>query len=213
MPVGLNYREPWKLRVLVVEDNTADFHWIKKTLEGMEEYEATIVHASHIATANAIIKEQQFDLALVDYQLPDGKGDEVLVGLGNSVDHCAAIMLSGYKMSEVSLFGLRGGAVAALSKDDLNPGLLETTIRFALSNHTNANKREPDVVGRLGVEARCPTIQWRGRTLVLLSGASVDKETGKAVDITQHEQLQAAARKNPNAVAFGFVSGRWVPVA
>ena len=36
----------------------------------------------------------------------------------------------------------RCGAVAAISKDDLNPTLLETTIRFALRNHALIRKGE-----------------------------------------------------------------------
>lgn len=213
MAASSNYQEPWKLRVLVVEDNAADFHWVKNTLENMEEYETTIVPASSIATACAIMAEQQFDLALVDYQLPDGKGDEVLVRLRDSSNRCAAIMLSGYTMSEVSFFGLRGGAVAALSKDDLNPELLETTIRFALHNYANANRQDPEFGGRGSVDATCPTVELQGKTLVLLGGASADKDTGKAVDIKENDQLQGAARRNPDAVAFGYVAGRWVPVA
>ena len=74
-------------------------------------------------------------MALIDYQLPDGHGDELVLALAEADSACAPVLLSGHTMSEVSHFALRSGAVAALSKDDLNPSLLETTIRFALRNH------------------------------------------------------------------------------
>ena len=127
--------EPWRLKILVVEDNATDFHWTKTTLEGMEEYEVSITHAASVEAARGMILTRHFDLALIDYQLPDGHGDEVVTALAEADTGCAPVLLSGHSMSEVSHFALRSGAVAALSKDDLNPSLLETTIRFALRNH------------------------------------------------------------------------------
>ena len=141
-----NYQEPWLLRVLIVEDNVADFHWIKKTLESMDEFAVTIMHASCVSTAQAILRHRDFDLALVDYKLPHGMGDDVLAALKDRSSDCASIMLSGHTMAEVSLFALHSGAVSALSKDDLHPALLETTIRFALRNQSNARSLKEDRV-------------------------------------------------------------------
>ena len=126
--------DPWYLKVLVVEDDLTDFHWTKSTLAGMEEYEVSVVHAASVEAARALIAAHDFDIALIDYQLPDGHGDELVAGLRERASRCAPILLSGHRMAEVSHFALRSGAVAAISKDDLNPSLLETTIRFALRN-------------------------------------------------------------------------------
>ena len=128
------YQEPWLLKILIVEDDPLDVHWLTQTLKLIEEFECHIIHVSSVEDARALIAQHDFDVALLDYHLPDGRGDDVLNILEQKAGRCAAIMVSGGTMSEVSLFALGAGAVAAIGKDDLNPSLLETTIRFALRN-------------------------------------------------------------------------------
>lgn len=50
----------------------------------------------------------------------------------------------------------------------------------------------------------------QGRKVILLTGARLDSTTGKTAEIATLDQLVAAARQNPDAVAFGFTAGRWV---
>lgn len=132
--IGRSYSEPWQLEVLVLDDTRSDREWIGDLLGSMTEFSAKVTFAKTIAEARARIAEQQFDVGLIDYQLPDGHGDAVVRALGFSSPSCATILISSHTMAEVSLFGVRAGANGAISKDDLNPELLETTIRFALSN-------------------------------------------------------------------------------
>lgn len=134
-------REPWRLNVLVVDDSDADRAWIAGQIRGMEEYEADVQSATSIAEASTLIAARPFDLALIDYRLSDGYGDALIAVLGQSCHACATILVSGHAMAEVSLFGVRAGATAAIAKDDLSPGLLETTIRFALANRARMQSR------------------------------------------------------------------------
>jgi len=65
----------------------------------------------------------------------------------------------------------------------------------------------------------CPKIEVRGKRVILLSGFrnALSGTSGarviKSDDIRSAEQLSTSAKKHPDAVAFGFVAGRWVPVA
>jgi hypothetical protein len=65
----------------------------------------------------------------------------------------------------------------------------------------------------------CPSIEVRGKRVILLSGFgdSVDARRASVVikngDVKAAEQLQQSAKRNPDAVAFGYVAGRWVPAA
>ena len=54
------------------------------------------------------------------------------------------------------------------------------------------------------------TIVLHGRKLILLTGACNDKTASKTVEIEAREQLVVAARRDPDAVAFGYTSGKWV---
>ena len=126
--------DPWQIDLLIVDDTSFDRDRLVALARGMEEYDARIVTASGIAAARQLIGSQHFDVALIDYHLGSGYGDEIVALLGERQQHCATVMVSSHPMSEVSLYGLRAGATAALSKDDLNVTLLETTIRFAMAN-------------------------------------------------------------------------------
>lgn len=59
------------------------------------------------------------------------------------------------------------------------------------------------------------TFELQGKTVILLNGARREKKSGKAIDIEAPEKLAAAARRDPDAVAFGYMSkhGRWVAAA
>lgn len=56
-------------------------------------------------------------------------------------------------------------------------------------------------------------VELQGKKVILLSGVRAEKKTGKAVEIEAPDKLLEATRRNPDAVAFGYVSGRWVAAA
>lgn len=55
----------------------------------------------------------------------------------------------------------------------------------------------------------------QGKIVILLNGARKEKKTGKAVDIQAPEKLAEAAKRDPDAVAFGYISRQdlWVAAA
>ena len=65
----------------------------------------------------------------------------------------------------------------------------------------------------------CPKIEVRGERVILLSGfhgsysAARTAVEVKDADVKAAEQLRQSARLHPDAVAFGYVAGRWVPAA
>jgi hypothetical protein len=55
--------------------------------------------------------------------------------------------------------------------------------------------------------------ELQGKKVFLLNGTYTEKQSKKAPEIEAPEDLLEAARRNPDAVAFGYVSGRWVAAA
>jgi hypothetical protein len=62
-----------------------------------------------------------------------------------------------------------------------------------------------------------PKIVLRGRKVILLSGfkdAPENQSTKhRALVVDAEDKLRMAAKRNPDAVAFGFVAGEWVASA
>lgn len=63
-----------------------------------------------------------------------------------------------------------------------------------------------------------PKIVVRGKKVILLSGYCQDVSgmrpgTDQSLSVDAEDKLLLAAQKNPDAVAFGYVAGVWVPSA
>jgi hypothetical protein len=58
----------------------------------------------------------------------------------------------------------------------------------------------------------CLKTRMDGKKVFLL-GLRAEMKSGKGHKIEAREQLLEVMRRNPDAVAFGFVSGRWVAAA
>jgi hypothetical protein len=61
-----------------------------------------------------------------------------------------------------------------------------------------------------------PKIVLRGRKVILLSGfkdGPKDKSKHRALVVDAEDKLQLAAKRNPDAVAFGYVAGEWIAAA
>ena len=57
------------------------------------------------------------------------------------------------------------------------------------------------------------TTEFHGRKVILLGGAYSAKKTNDKVGIDAPDMLLDVARRNPDAVAFGYIMGRWVAAA
>ena len=62
-----------------------------------------------------------------------------------------------------------------------------------------------------------PKILLRGRRIILLSGFKDEAKDASnavcAVVVDDEDKLQQAAKRDPNAVAFGYVAGEWIAAA
>ena len=64
-----------------------------------------------------------------------------------------------------------------------------------------------------------PTVEIIGKKIILLSGyqrcPQIDSERAKlgSVVIQEMKKLRQSASKHPDAVAFGYTAGRWMPAA
>ena len=62
-----------------------------------------------------------------------------------------------------------------------------------------------------------PTVEIVGKKIILLSGYQKCPQTGSekvklgSIVIEEMRKLQQSAIKNPDAVAFGYTAGRWMP--
>ena len=58
-----------------------------------------------------------------------------------------------------------------------------------------------------------PTVEIDQKKIILLSGFERACGAKQSLAITAKDQLEEAAKRHRDAVAFGYVSGMWMPAA
>lgn len=116
------------MRVLIVEDDAVDRQAARRALAatGMA---AEIAEAGSCAEALALLSQTAFDAVLLDFQLPDATGLEVLHALASREANVPVIALTGYEDASVAAELMKAGASDYLSKSRLSPELLAQSLR------------------------------------------------------------------------------------
>ncbi len=120
------------LKVLIVEDSEVD----RRILESML-YEPTC-HISSLKTTaslNSAIKEietNQFDVVVLDLNLPDSNGFHTLTAINKKFPHLAIVVNTGAYEDSVGIKALSLGAQDFLLKGKYTTYLLNKTLRYAL---------------------------------------------------------------------------------
>jgi CheY-like chemotaxis protein len=102
-------------RVLHVEDSETDAYIVKRAFRDRPGVEIAWVPTGSEGVARAV--EEEFDLVLLDYALPDMTGLEVLLQLVEKRPEVPVIILSGFGSEYVAARALQVGAVGYVNKD------------------------------------------------------------------------------------------------
>ena len=132
-------------RVLVVEDDDADFQNLKRLLE-TEDSRLHLERVRTRAEALRLAEVQTYDLLLADYDLPDGKGIEIvslLIGLGKTVP---CILVTGKGGESLAAEAFHNGFYDYLPKHELNRSVVLRSVWSALER--SRMKREIDEATR-----------------------------------------------------------------
>lgn len=103
--------------VLVIEDDPVVRRRISRLVAGVAEPEARITDVDCLASARSCLRERPFALALVDVQLPDGSGIDLIAWMQRHAPDTQAVIVSAWAEEETILAGVRAGAVGYLLKE------------------------------------------------------------------------------------------------
>ena len=100
-------------QIFLLEDDGALSRGIAMALSGTEQ---TVTQADTIAQAKTTLSEAEFDLLILDINLPDGSGLELLRTLRQSGDQTPAILLTANDLELDEVAGLEAGADDYITK-------------------------------------------------------------------------------------------------
>lgn len=119
------------LSVLIVEDDAGLRQMLTWELEDSGYHVET---ACGCREAEAMARKFAFDLALLDYCLPDGNGIDLLIALRRMAPNMPVIMSSALTCTETRARALELGASRFLTKP-ISAGQLNHVFRLAISCH------------------------------------------------------------------------------
>ena len=120
------------IKTLLIEDDEDDYVLIRDLLSEVEKVHFTVDWIPHFEKAIRALKHGGHDICLLDYRLGKHDGLEVLEQIDPANISMPIVFLTGQGDYEVDTLSMKAGADDYLSKDDLNPSLLERTIRYAI---------------------------------------------------------------------------------
>jgi DNA-binding NarL/FixJ family response regulator len=116
-----------QMRILIVDDH-AIFRAGLRQLLTEELRNAYIAEAGDTAAALKIIREQKWDIILLDINLPDRSGIDLLKNIKQLIPGLPVLMLSMFSEEQYAVRSIRAGASGYLTKDT-SPDILLMAIK------------------------------------------------------------------------------------
>ncbi|AOW75820.1 hypothetical protein A3Q34_02475 [Colwellia sp. PAMC 20917] len=123
------------MRVLIVEDDKADFIILKQLLIRAISGGISLFWVDNLQSAQAKIANEQFDFYFIDNRLGPELGLSLIPLIKQQYQNAPPIViLSGVDDHQMDLAAMREGADDYVIKDELTVRLLEKTVRYSLKN-------------------------------------------------------------------------------
>jgi len=123
---GQRMRMRARLHVLIVEDSQTLARMLQKAFAAYG-YQADTVFT--LSEAIRAVSTDTFDLAIIDYHLPDGKGDALLNHFRNKKSDCVCVMMTTDPDPTLALSWMKQGAAAYLHKPFTPEYLIELCVK------------------------------------------------------------------------------------
>ena len=123
------------IRVLVVDDDEEEYIVVDKYLRRAVTATYSVDWVSSFEQALEAVAEDVHEICLLDYQLGEHTGLELLREMRGRGYARPVILLTGHGNVEVDMQAMELGAFDYIEKTHLTPALIERSIRYAIENH------------------------------------------------------------------------------
>lgn len=120
------------INILLIEDDEDDYVIIRDTLTEIPMWRFHLDWMTRPTHTLEKIISSNHDICILDYRLGKQDGIEVLKALKANGFEAPIIMLTGYGDHEIDMEAMKAGAADYLEKGNLEPRILERSIRYAI---------------------------------------------------------------------------------
>jgi sigma-B regulation protein RsbU (phosphoserine phosphatase) len=123
------------IKILLVEDNPDDAELLQETLSHVPTVRFEWVHVLRLHDAIARLREERFDVILLDLSLPDSQGQETLAKAYGQAHDTPIVVLTGHSDETMAIKTVHEGAQDYLVKGQADGHTLVRSIRYAIERH------------------------------------------------------------------------------
>jgi len=131
-PSNVLYQQPEIIKVLLIEDNPGDARLVKEMLVDVGSNKFSLVHVGLISEGLSLLKDEGYDVILLDLSLPDGYGLDIIRRVCAVAPHLPVIILTGLDDETIAIRAVQEGAQDYLLKSQMDSNLLARAIRYAI---------------------------------------------------------------------------------
>jgi signal transduction histidine kinase len=134
------YERAEALKLLIVDDSSADVFLFRQLIEGVDDVRIEISHTAEYGEGLSDVRDGRFDIAFVDYVLGKNTGPELIAEAGGRLCPTPLVLLTGQSGPNAEQLAIQAGAVDFVDKGTLTSDLLRRVIRYARYNHNSARE-------------------------------------------------------------------------
>lgn len=120
------------IKILLIEDNLGDAYMIEEQLEEFANFSYELNNVGTLNEALSVLKEQLFNVILLDLGLPDSDGINTFLSIRNQNSLIPIIILTGLKDETIGTHAIKEGAHDYLIKGQTESRLLECIIQCSI---------------------------------------------------------------------------------
>ena len=128
------------IKILLIEDNPGDAYLIKEQIEEFANFTYELKNVDTLNDALSVLKEQTFDVILLDLGLPDSEGINTFLRVYNKNPLIPIIILTGQNDETIWSYAVKNGAQDFLVKGQTDGRLLLGTIQCSIERKNLAEQ-------------------------------------------------------------------------
>jgi DNA-binding NtrC family response regulator len=130
------------IKVLLVEDNPGDARLLEEDLREVPGEEFELTHVERMEEASDRLREEEYDVVLLDLSLPDSSGLDTVKRTFSEAPTMPIVVLTGMDDESLGLSAVREGAQDYLVKGQTQGRMLVRAIHYALERERLQEERE-----------------------------------------------------------------------
>ena len=120
------------ITILLIEDNLPDERLIRETLKDVSNFTSNLISVVTLKDGCEQIQKNNFDIILLDLNLPDSTGRQTFQKVIDCNNEIPVVLITGMEDVKLSLKLIMEGAQDYITKQSLNPDLLEKSILYSI---------------------------------------------------------------------------------